>query len=87
MKDFEILIADGNTSKEAERRIENHSYIIYEAATFENEHLEEWVTTTDPEDRAEEIEAFRKMAREGIPVIDWSVCDYDGTRYLIVYEN
>lgn len=88
MKDLEILLADGNSKKEAERRIENHSYTIYEAATFENEYMEDWITETDPDDRAEEIEKFRKMIKEGVPTVtDWSVCDCDETRYLIAYEN
>lgn len=87
MKDFEILLADGNTKREAERRIEKSTYTIYKASEFEENYMMDWITETDPEDRAEEIEAFRKMAREGIPVTDWSVCEYDGTRYLIVYEN
>lgn len=87
MKDLEILLADGNTKREAEQRIEKHTYTIYKADTFEEENMMDWITETDSEDRAEEIEAFRKMVREGIPVADWSVCEHDGIRYLIAYEN
>lgn len=87
MKDLEILLADGNTKREAERRIEKHTYTIYEAADFEENYMADWITETDPEFRAEEVEAFQRMAREGIPVTDWSVCEYDGVRYLIAYEN
>lgn len=88
MKDLEILLADRNTKAEAERRMKERSYIIYDAAGFEENEMMEWLEDYDPEDRAETADAFRQMITEGMPTItDWSVCDHDGTRYLIAYQN
>lgn len=80
-KDYDILIADRNTKREAEYRIKRRTYSIFTADDIRNEALD---IAGLQEEYAEEI---RGMLDTGIALQDWSICEYDGVTYYIEYEN
>lgn len=92
----EILIADGNTAAETDRRLKDGTYAIYRAedlATPGEGELEAIADCMkagnfDKDEIAEHCAEIARCARgEELPPVDWSACTCKGRRYLIEYAN
>lgn len=80
-KQIEILMAERCTKREAERFLKEGT-TIFEAAEFE-ENFENYMNDWYADD--EEIESYRRMIDEGIEPVDWSIAEYEGNKYYIMY--
>lgn len=83
--DFKALILDGNTYREAERRLNHGTAIVYSARDFEtnfNDYMEQWGVNQDQD----ELDEFRAMVDYEVAVTDWSIVKLDGeVAYYIEY--
>lgn len=74
-------MAERCTKREAERYLKEGT-TIFEAAEFE-ENFENYMNEWHADE--EEIENYRKMIDEGREPADWSIAEYEGDKYYIMY--
>lgn len=80
--ELEILMEDRCTKKEAERLLNNGTTVWAESEILKN--LKMFFAEMCVEDE-EEKEPYMEMLKGGKPVTDWSVVEYDGRKYYIMY--
>lgn len=79
-RNIEILTCDRLTRKEAEDYLKQERTDIFE--DFEenfDRYMEEW------ECDKEEIEKYKQMIEDRLPIRDWGVVEYEGKTYYIRY--
>lgn len=78
-KEISILMMDGCTKKEAEKHLKNGTIIFEDLEENFEKYMEEWQSDE------EELEDFKRMISEKIPVLDWGVVEHEGKTYYIQY--
>ena len=80
-REIEILMLDRCTKSEAEKHLKNGS-TVFEGDDFEkffDDYMKEWNI------EEEDIEEYRKMITDKIPVRDWGIVEDNGETYYIMY--
>ncbi len=76
---IEILMMDKCTKKEAENHLKRGCVIFTDFEECFDKYME------DLSCDEEQIEAYKKMIQEKVPVPDWSIVEDDGKTYYIMY--
>lgn len=80
-REIEILMLDRCTKSDAEKHLKNGS-TVFEGDDFEkffDDYMKEWNI------EEEDIEEYRKMITDKIPVRDWGIVEDNGETYYIMY--
>lgn len=83
-KQLEILIKDGCSRKEAEKYLKQNRVTIFSEEDFEtnfDQYMKDWFIDDD------EIQTYRNMIENKVPVSDWGIVEDEEGIYYIIYEN